>query len=82
MTTTRFLMFKFPLTQFTCKFDGSSLQSPAFSPAMESTILANGATSERSSLTDFVVGMLGRTEELAASVQAERRPVIISYKRL
>jgi hypothetical protein len=26
--------------------------------------------------------MLGRTEELAASVQAERRPVIISYKRL
>lgn len=46
------------------------------------TILVTGATSERSSFTGFVAKMIGCVEELAASVLAERRPVMISYNRL
>lgn len=42
------------------------------------TILVTGATSERSSFKGFAAKMIGCVEELAASVLAERRRVIIS----
>jgi len=46
-------------------------------------VSVTGATSERSSLTDFVLEIAGSTEdELAASVDADLRLERISYNRL
>lgn len=47
------------------------------------TTSVRGATSERSSLTDFVADIVGNVEdELAASVVADRRLERISYNTL